>query len=438
MSDPATETLLPLGHGTGTDTSAVAALKERTSCILAGGQTNTQNGSKVQNKFILALCFSFLFMIVEVVGGYFANSLAIMTDAAHLLSDVGGFAVAIFAAHYASKRSQQSHTFGYHRVEVLAALASVLCSWAVTGVLVAEAVQRILEPVAVNGKLMFFLALAGIGVNVLNLLILGGHHHHGVGVGHDHDHNHDHDHDHDHHHDHSHGHSHGTEGHRHEHEGHEQSNINLRGAVIHVLGDFVQSIGVAAAGALIWWKQDDPRWQIADPICTFIFALLVLLTTKAILRDISDILMERVPRQIDIDKLEQGMLAIDGVTEVHDLHVWCIKPGMPILAAHVTSSDAKDGEAVLSSVTDYCRSFGIDHSTIQVSDTACSCQPPSVDSSSHQHDPQHNHQHDHQHDHEHSHTDGHDHSHHGHQHSPTHSHSTNGPYHHHDHSNDIV
>lgn len=144
-------------------------------------------------------------------------------------------------------------------MEVLAALASVLCSWAVTGVLVAEAVQRILEPVAVNGKLMFFLALAGIGVNVLNLLILGGHHHHGVGIGHDHDHNHDHDHDHSSHdHGHSHGtegHSHSTEGHSHEQNGHDESNINLRGAVIHVLGDFVQSIGVAAAGALIWWKQ---------------------------------------------------------------------------------------------------------------------------------------------------------------------------------------
>ena len=133
---------------------------------------------------------------------------------------------------------------------MLAALASVLCSWAVTGVLVAEAVQRIIEPVAVNGKLMFFLALAGIAVNVLNLLILGGHHHHGVG-GHDHDHSHDHG-------SHSDGHSHGAEGHSHDHERHDESNINLRGAVIHVLGDFVQSIGVAAAGALIWWKQVNP------------------------------------------------------------------------------------------------------------------------------------------------------------------------------------
>ena len=139
----------------------------------------------------------------------------------------------------------------YHRVEVLAALASVLCSWAVTGILVAEAVHRIINPTPVNGKLMFFLALAGIAINVLNLLILGGHHHHGVG-GHDHDHGHSHAGD-----AHSHGHSHGDAGHSHDHgaEGHDEGNINLRGAVIHVLGDFVQSIGVAVAGALIWWKQ---------------------------------------------------------------------------------------------------------------------------------------------------------------------------------------
>ena len=156
----------------------------------------------------------------------------------------------------------------YHRVEVLAALASVLCSWAVTGILVAEAVHRIMNPTPVDGKLMFFLALAGIAINILNLLILGGHHHHGVG-GHDHDHGHSHD-------DAAHspgsgGHSHGSSGHNHgsggqnngsgghshEHDahGHDDGNINLRGAVIHVLGDFVQSIGVAAAGALIWWKQ---------------------------------------------------------------------------------------------------------------------------------------------------------------------------------------
>lgn len=120
------------------------------------------------------------------------------------------------------------------------------------------------------------------------------------------------------------------------------------------------------------------------------------------------------------------LVQIDGVTEVHDLHVWCIKPGMPILAAHVTTSDVKDGEAVLSSVTNYCRSFGINHSTIQVSDSSC-CKPASLDSDSHARD------HNHEHNHGHSHGDGH--SHHGHQHNHTHSHANNDGHHQ---SSDIV
>lgn len=126
---------------------------------------------------------------------------------------------------------------------------------------------------------------------------------------------------------------------------------------------------------------------------------------------------------------------ISGVAEVHDLHVWCIKPGMPILAAHVTSTDAKDGEAVLSSVTNFCRSFGIDHSTIQVSESACPCKPESASGSDYQHVHDHGHDHHHHGDHEHghSHTNGSNH-HHGHQHGQ--SQSTDNS--HQDHSHDIV
>lgn len=123
-------------------------------------------------------------------------------------------------------------------------------------------------------------------------------------------------------------------------------------------------------------------------------------------------------------------MQIDGVTEVHDLHVWCIKPGMPILAAHVTASDLKDGEAVLSSVTDYCRSSGIDHSTIQVSDISC-CKSASQDSDSHSHD----HNHGHGHSHTHGNGDGDGHCQHDHQHKHSHSHASSDGHHH---SSDIV
>jgi zinc transporter 2 len=146
------------------------------------------------------------FMVVEAVGGFWAHSIAIWTDAAHLLSDVSGFAVALVAARIAARAAEGDHTFGYHRIEVLGALASVAMTWFVTGILVIEAAGRVAHPKPVDGRLMFILAATGVGVNLLLMGVLGGHHHHGPG-------GHDHGHDHDHGHGHGHGHSHGHGGH---------------------------------------------------------------------------------------------------------------------------------------------------------------------------------------------------------------------------------
>ena len=143
-------------------------------------------------------------MVVEAVGGFWAHSIAIWTDAAHLLSDVSGFAVALVAARIAARAAEGDHTFGYHRIEVLGALASVAMTWFVTGILVIEAAGRVAHPKPVDGRLMFILAATGVGVNLLLMGVLGGHHHHGPG-GHDHGHDHDHGH--------GHGHSHGHGGH---------------------------------------------------------------------------------------------------------------------------------------------------------------------------------------------------------------------------------
>ncbi|PSC68288.1 zinc transporter 8 isoform X1 [Micractinium conductrix] len=481
-------------------------------CQLAGGASDEESAAhkRIQRKLIAALILAFIFMIVEVVGGIFAHSLAIITDAAHLLSDVSGFAVAVLAAYWAKRRSHEHFSYGYHRVEVLGALASVMTVWLVTGVLLFEAVQRIITPEPVNGKLMFIIAVTGVVVNLLMLAILGHHHHgHGGGCsGHSHGHSNDHAHEHEHggacgghahahkhggeggggakrqlalngaaageaagggcnghHHSHSegegsdleaaeqghahahphaHAHSHGDDehahgacaghslSHRHAHvhsedEGeehhcsghtpilkpggtrscadgehthahgssgvlaapapaanggggggghsHDHANMNVRGAIIHVIGDFVQSIGVCIAGALIWWHQDDPRWFIADPICTFLFAVLVLWTTRAILRDISDVLMERVPRGLCIKTINDDMSRVPGVEEVHDLHVWSLTPGIPLLCAHITLSQEADATAVLHALTAHCRGIGIDHSTIQLilNGSACPC-----------------------------------------------------------------
>jgi zinc transporter 2 len=488
-------------------------------CQLAGGASEEESiaHKRIQNKLIAALCLAFVFMIIEVVGGIYAHSLAIITDAAHLLSDVSGFAVAVLAAVWAKRRSQEHFSYGYHRVEVLGALASVMTVWLVTGILLFEAVQRIINPEHVDGKIMFIVAMAGVACNVLMMAILGHHHGHGGGScshshgpehGHSHSRSHSHgngSHSHAHgkaakrgaavqaaaggaaaaaeslsaaavdleagggeaaghgpsgggccghthgeacshshangaaeshsHGQHSHNHEHGShsshsghssdeEEHEHQHEGeasgrtpilgaaghkhgsscgghshgehghnhgssssssssgalavghshaHDHANLNVRGAIIHVIGDFVQSIGVAIAGALIWWHQDDPRWYIADPICTFLFAVLVLWTTRAILRDISDVLMERVPRGLCIKTINDAMSRVAGVEEVHDLHVWSLTPGIPLLCAHINLSVEADPTAVLHELNEYCRSIGIGHSTIQLVVNGCAC-----------------------------------------------------------------
>ncbi|KAK9817220.1 hypothetical protein WJX72_011227 [[Myrmecia] bisecta] len=341
-----------------------------TICALADGAQakDVVERKNVQTKLLWALVLSFSFMLLEGAGGLVAHSLAIMTDAAHLLSDVSGFAVALFAGYYAAKRSKSTHTFGYHRIEVLGALASILSLWLVTGILVYEAVFRVLHPVSVNGKMMFFLALAGVGVNIAIFAILGGHHVHGPGSSHNHSHGEGDDH------------AHGHAGPGHEHQEGEQNgsaNINLRGAVLHVLGDLVQSLGVMVAGVLIWWKQDDPRWQLADPICTFLFAGVVLFTTRAILTDIADVLMERVPRSMCADTIQAELCQIEDVASVHDLHVWALTPGIPLLVAHVCLKPCADPPAVLCRVTDYCRAAGIQHTTIQLvaDEQDCPCVP---------------------------------------------------------------
>lgn len=389
-------------------------------CVLATGISDDDKQKryqKTQRKLLFALVVAFLFMLVEITGGIWAHSLAIITDAAHLLSDVSGFAVSAAAAFYAAKRSHQHFSYGYHRIEVLGALASVLSVWLVTGILLWEAVHRVLHPEPVDGKVMTIIALIGVVVNIALMSILGVHgHSHGVGGGHCHS-GHSHDDEHAEHAEHSHFRSDGEhrelsfslaeEGHQHvieelstssslhnhtlpHQESHNNthsdthshshspgSNINLRGAVIHVIGDLVQSIGVAIAGALIWYHQDDPRWALADPICTFLFAALVLGTTFAILKDIGDILMERAPRGADVEQIFKDLTKLEGVKEVHDLHVWSLTPGIPLLCAHVATATAVDPAEVLRKVTSYCRNdLGIEHTTIQMVDgdgEACPC-----------------------------------------------------------------
>ncbi|CAH0488962.1 unnamed protein product [Peronospora farinosa] len=347
--------------------------------------TNSAKGA--QHKLQLACICSLLFMCAEIVGGFLAGSLAIMTDAAHLLSDVAGFCISLFAIWVSTLPASKRLSFGFQRAEVIGAVTSVLVIWVLTGVLVYAAVERFMECLRphpkehVNGKLMFIVACIGLVVNLILMQILGhGHSHSHGGHGHSHDgeiHGHGHGNtsssssSSEERHGHSHGHSHG--GHVNEDLENGQvslssekklENLNIQAAYIHALGDFIQSIGVCIAGGLIWYK---PEWQIADPIATFVFSLLVLGTTVGIVRDSVHVLMEGTPDGIHADEIERGLRHCSSVVAVHDLHIWSLSAGLPSLSVHLVSDDA---ETALHAAQRYLLSKGITHTTIQIEKTS--------------------------------------------------------------------
>jgi len=287
-----------------------------------------------------------------------AHSLAIMTDAAHLLSDLAGFLISIFALWVSSKEPTSRLSFGFHRAEILGALISVLLIWLLTGVLVYEAVDRIQNPTDVNGKLMFIVASCGLGVNILMGFILFqadvAHSHGGLGGGHGHSHGGDEE-------DHGHAHSDDDRALLGNHPK-SQKNINVTAAFVHVLGDGIQSIGVMIAAGLIW---HNPDWKICDPICTFLFSILVLVTTIRLVKQSAVVLMEGSPEGIDPDEVQKSLEEIKGVTEVHDLHIWSLSVGKPSLSVHMLCTD--DAHAVLQLANDMLSDqYNIHHTTIQV------------------------------------------------------------------------
>ncbi|XP_050229001.1 metal tolerance protein 1-like [Mercurialis annua] len=361
--------------------------------------------SDSMRKLLIAVVLCIIFMTVEVVGGIKANSLAILTDAAHLLSDVAAFAISLFSLWAAGWEANPRQSYGFFRIEILGALISIQMIWLLAGILVYEAIARLIHDTGeVQGFLMFLVSAFGLVVNIAMALLLG--HEHGHSHGHDgHSHSHDdHSHSHDDHshshdgHAHNHGltvytHQHHHEGssehndeHHHSHEtGHsdpllrtysgnnaaqgeakqkKQRNVNIQGAYLHVLGDSIQSVGVMIGGAVIWYK---PEWKIIDLICTLVFSVIVLGTTIRMLRNILEVLMESTPREIDATRLEKGLCEMDEVVAIHELHIWAITVGKVLLACHVKITPDADADVVLNKVIGYInREYNISHVTIQI------------------------------------------------------------------------
>ncbi|WOG87418.1 hypothetical protein DCAR_0206642 [Daucus carota subsp. sativus] len=357
--------------------------------------SDAKERSKSGTKLCGLIFFYLIVMVVEIVGGLEANSLAVLTDAAHLLSDIAGFSISLFTVWASGWEATSQQSFGFHRLEVLGAFLSVELIWFISGTLIYAAVERMFHKnEMVNGKLMFVVAAFGCFINLVMVLWLG----HGHDHGHVHSHHHGHDHNHDHPHSGSHdqGHIHNpiqnlvldhTHSTYHEIENDHgvaaecteeeiktlvpnspvktrKRNLNIQGAYLHVITDLIQTIGVMVAGLIIWAK---PEWIVVDLICTLIFAIVALSTTLPMLTNIYCILIESTPSEINIDRLEHDLKYMEGVKDVHDMHVWSITVGKNVLACHVIVEAGVSSNECIHRLTDYCQTvYGIQHVTIQI------------------------------------------------------------------------
>eukprot|EP00742_Colponemidia_sp_Colp-10_P014914 GILJ01016990.1.p1 GENE.GILJ01016990.1~~GILJ01016990.1.p1 ORF type:complete len:414 (+),score=57.74 GILJ01016990.1:1-1242(+) len=356
----------------------------------------------------VALVFCLFFMCVELLGGYLAHSLAILTDAAHLFTDVGSYFLSILALRASARARSPSYSYGWHRAEVVGTLFSIFTIWALVGGILVEAINRSVamwecaahpkSPASeylcegVDSKILIIVGTLGLLVNFgcAGILKLGGSHGHshfgkkcdGHGGGDDHGHSHDGS-------DHGqiegdHGHSHDDGHHGHSHDSAAESHADaivadavsgfaINAAMLHAMSDSVQSAGVICAGIFMYYMIDKTEgtyiskhswYNLADPACSVLFAVITVYMTKGIIKDLMNILMEASPVDIDSAKIEAKLREIPRVSGLHDLHVWSIASGKVSLSVHMVSDTHVDVLAATKEVLEH--NFGITHHTIQV------------------------------------------------------------------------
>lgn len=278
---------------------------------------------RVRNRLVLAAALYLVFMVGELVGGYAANSLAIITDALHMLTDLSGIILTLLALWLSKKSPNKRFTFGFHRLEVLSAIISVLLIYILTAFLLYEAVQRTIHmDYEINGDVMLITAAVGVAVNLIMGFLLNQ-------TGH------------------THSHSPESSSHLHVVQGHGHTSLAVRAAFVHALGDLVQSLGVLIAAYIIRFK---PEYKIADPVCTYIFSLLVVFTTVRIMRDTLLIILEGVPRHLNVDHIKAELMKIEDVYSIDEINVWSLTTGKASAIVHMqlTSGASTKWEGVQS------------------------------------------------------------------------------------------
>ncbi len=264
-----------------------------------------------------ALALTSLFLVAEVVGGFLTNSLALLADAGHMLTDVAALALALFVAWFSRQPAAPEKTYGYLRWEILAAFLNGAALLVVSGFILVEAVGRLRAPEPIGTGLMIAVALGGLAINLLCAWILRPLHQH---------------------------------------------SLNARGAYLHVLGDLLGSIGTVVAGLLVHYTG----WLAADPVASVVVTLLIVRSAWRLVRESIDVLLEATPAHISLGAVRQRLAGVPGVAAVHDLHVWTVTSGVVAMSAHAVVPREVDHQLVLREAVSAMRDFGIHHCTVQI------------------------------------------------------------------------
>jgi cobalt-zinc-cadmium efflux system protein len=295
----------------------------------------------------IALALTFVFMIAEAVGGWFTNSLALVADAGHMLTDVAALTLTLTAIWFAARPATPKKTFGYYRLEILAAFVNGIALVLLSIWIIYEAVGRWQTPPEIRGVALTLIAIGGLIVNIIAAFLLHA------------DHKHD---------------------------------LNIRGAFLHVVGDMLGSVAAIIAGLVIVGFG----WVWADALCSVLISLIIIAGAWKLISDSVNVLLEGTPTHINLSAVELAILDTEGVGGVHDLHVWTISSGMDALSAHITHSESVHHAVLLSSLRERLHStFGIDHLTIQmetldreaeavyICDTGTNCFEPAKNTAKH-------------------------------------------------------
>jgi cobalt-zinc-cadmium efflux system protein len=276
--------------------------------------------STSQRVLMIVLALNVVYMLAEAMGGWWSNSLALLSDAGHMLADIAAIALSLFAARFAERPVTPSKTYGYYRMEILAALANGVTLIVISLLICYEAWHRLRQAEVVEPKMLIAISFGGLIVNLISAKVLHGAHAH---------------------------------------------DLNLRGAFLHVLGDLFGSLGAVIAGLLILWRG----WLWADPVFSVVICVLIVYSSWRLVTEAVNVLLEGTPAHIDVAAVEAAMRTVNGVRDIHDLHIWTITSNRYAVTAHVIIAESENSYHILRELRELLASrFSLTHSTLQIED----------------------------------------------------------------------